>query len=199
MRLDGFRATVADRDRFNRAMSHSERPIRYPDGIDPGHAEVRGFGGRGQRRWIALALLSLLMLAALLGLFGGGRTRPMVAEGLDARLEISTPRVIRNGEFFEMRVRIIARRAVEKAVLAVPTSLWRDMTINTMIPAAREERFKGGVFRFEYGPLEPGETLDIKIDGQINPPLFLGTSGRVAVLDDTRELTAIPLEITVLP
>lgn len=180
-------------------MSLSERPNRYPDGIDPEHAEVRGFGGRGRRRWIALALLSLLMLAALLGLFGGGKIRPMVADGPDVRLELSTPRVIRNGEFFELRVRIIARRDVEKAVLAVPTSLWRDMTINTMIPAASEEKFEGGAFRFEYGALEPGETLDIKIDGQINPPLFLGTSGRVAVLDDARELAVVPLEITVLP
>ncbi|MDC7808744.1 hypothetical protein [Sphingomonas koreensis] len=199
MRLDGFRATVGNGNRFSRAMSHSERPIHYPDGIDPGHAEVRGFGGRGQRRWIALALLSLLMLAALLGLFGGGKIRRMVAEGPDVRLELSTSRVIRNGEFFEMRVRIIARRPVEKAVLAVPTSLWRDMTINTIIPAASEEKFEGNAFRFEYGALEPGETLDIKIDGQINPPLFLGTSGRVVVLDDARELAVIPLEITVLP
>ena len=98
-------------------MSHSERPNCYPDGIDPGHAEVRSLGGRGQRRWIALALLSLLMLAALLGLFGGGKIRPMVAEGPDVRLELSTPRVIRNGEFFEMRVRIIARRDLEKRSL----------------------------------------------------------------------------------
>lgn len=199
MKLDGFRATVGDGDRFNRAMSHSGPPIRYPDGIDACHAEVRKFGGRGQRRWIALTLLSLLMLAALLGAFGGGQTRPMVMEGSEARLELSTPRVIRNGEFFEMRVRITARRSIKKAVLAVPTSLWRDMTINTMIPAASAEKVEGGVFRFDYGALEVGETLDVKIDGQINPPLFLGTSGRVAVLDDVRELAGVPLEITVLP
>ena len=184
---------------FSRTMSRLGSHIRYPDGIDSGHAEGRKFGGRGQRRWIALTLLSLLMLAALFGAFGGGRVRPMVAERPEVRLEISTPRVIRNGEFFEMRVQVTARRSVKKAVLAVSTSLWRDMTINTMIPAVSEEKVERGAFRFDYGALEAGETLVIKIDGQINPPLFLGTSGRVAVLDGARELAGAPLEITVLP
>ena len=58
---------------------------------------------------------------------------------------------------------------------------------------------KDGAFRFDYGPLKAGETLDIQIDGQINPPLFAGTHGRVAVFDGERELVGIPLRITVLP
>ena len=177
-------------------MTRSARPHSYPDGIVPEHVQRQG--GRW-RRWIAVVLLGALMLAALLGAFGGGKTRPLVAEGNDARIVIVTPRVIRNGEFFEMRVRVTARRAIGKAVLAVPVPLWRDMTINTMIPAATEEEAKHGIFRFDYGALEPGETFDIKVDGQINPPLFAGTQGRIALLDDTRELAAIPLEITVLP
>ncbi len=73
------------------------------------------------------------------------------------------------------------------------------MTINTMIPAAREERAEAGAFHFEYGALRQGETLDIKVDGQINPPLFAGTRGSVGVLDGQILLTQIPLTITVLP
>jgi hypothetical protein len=73
------------------------------------------------------------------------------------------------------------------------------MTINTMTPAPGEEQFKDGAFRFDYGPLKAGETLDIKIDGQINPPLFAGTRGQIALFDGERELAATPLHITVLP
>ena len=45
----------------------------------------------------------------------------------------------------------------------------------------------------------PGETLDIKIDGQINPSLFAGTQGRIELRDGERVLAAVPVEMTVLP
>jgi hypothetical protein len=171
----------------------------FPDGIAESHVDPATGTGRGRRRWLALILLSALMIAALLGLFGGGKTRPVLATSDTAALEVRTPRVIRNGEFFETQVRVTARAPIDKAVIAVDTTLWRDMTINAMIPAPSEESFKDGAFRFDYGPLKPGDTLDIKIDGQINPPLFAGTRGSVAVLDGERQLAAIPLDITVLP
>ncbi len=171
----------------------------FPDGIVESHADPATGTGRGRRRWLALILLSALMIAALLGLFGGGKARPLTVASDMAQLEVRTPRVIRNGEFFETQIRVTAHTPIDKAVIAVDATLWRDMTINTMIPAPSEESFKDGVFRFDYGPLKPGESLDIKIDGQINPPLFAGTRGTVAVLDGERQLAAIPLRITVLP
>lgn len=173
-------------------MAHST----YPDGIDPAHAEPRG---GGWRRWIAILLLAAIMLAALLGAFGGGKARPAIVESNAIRLEIRTPRVIRNGEFFETHIHVTAHAPVTKAVVAVDADLWRDMTINTMIPAPSDESFKDGAFEFDYGPLRAGETLAIKIDGQINPPLFAGTRGRIALFDGKRELAALPLHITVLP
>lgn len=176
-------------------MTDQTRQIDCPDGIADRNVVERG----GRWNWLSLAVLSALMLAALLGAFGGGKTRPVVAEAAEARLEVSTPQRIRNGEFFEMRVRISATQAIDKAVLVVPASLWRDMTINTMIPAPAEEKAEGGAFRFDYGELKAGDVLDIKIDGQINPPLFAGTSGSVALYDGERAIAVIPLEIKVLP
>lgn len=180
-------------------MTPIAAPTDLPDGIAPDHLDPRAGGGRGQRRWLALILLSVLMLAALLGLFGGGPARTMAAQTGAARLEVATPRVIRNGEFFETRVRITARHSIDKAVVAVAAPLWRDMTINTMIPAPAEETMATGSFRFDYGPLDAGEVLEIKIDGQINPPLFAGTRGAIAVLDGERELARVPVAIRVLP
>ncbi|MFN4096895.1 MAG: hypothetical protein ACK4GG_09020 [Sphingomonas sp.] len=170
--------------------------VPYPDGIDPVHAEPRD---GAWRRWIAIVLLAGVMIAALLGAFGGGKARPLIVERPGVRLEVATPRVIRNGVFFETLIRVTARAPIDNAVIAVDATLWRDMTINTMLPAPGEESFKDGAFQFDYGPLRPGETLDIKIDGQINPPLFAGTRGRIAVLDGGSELAAVPLDITVLP
>ncbi len=176
-------------------MPQDARPLSAPDGIDPTHAEGRGAG----LNWISLAVLSVLMLAALLGVFGGGKVRPVTVDGNAAQLIVATPRVIRNGEFFETRIQVTARQPIGKAVIAIPASLWRDMTINTMIPAPGEEKAEKGAFRFDYGAMKPGDVLDIKIDGQINPPLFAGTSGTIILHDGERPIAEIPLSITVLP
>jgi len=176
-------------------MAETRSASPYPDGIAAAAAD-----GRGARfNWVSLAVLGAIMLAALLGAFGGGKARSMVADTAAATLELHTPRVLRNGTFFETRIRVTAKAPVADAVIVVPASLWRDMTINTMIPAPAEEKAEKGAFRFSYGELKPGDILDIKVDGQINPPLFAGNSGSVELHDGNRPIAAIPVEIAVLP
>jgi hypothetical protein len=148
---------------------------------------------------ISFVILAAIIVFALSGL-AGGQPSPLRSEDFGAaRLEVKTPSVIRNGEFFETRIRIEATRDISNVVLAVSPSLWTDMTINTMIPAGAEESFKGGAYRFSYGALRAGETLVVKIDGQINPPLFAGTRGEIALFDGERRLGGMPLKIKVLP
>jgi len=55
------------------------------------------------------------------------------------------------------------------------------------------------MLRWSYGPMKAGDSLTIKIDGQINPPLFAGTHGAFMVYDGTRKLGALPLSIRVFP
>src|SRR3546814_4548345 len=85
---------------------------------------------------------------------------------------------------------LTAEAPLDDAVIAVTPALWHDMTVNTMIPAPAEESFKDGYFHFSYGPLDAGERLHVKIDGQINPPLFAGTRGEIAVFDGDRRIGA---------
>lgn len=77
--------------------------------------------------------------------------------------------------------------------------LWRDMTINTMIPAPADEVLKSRSYRIVYGPLAAGDTLQVKIDGLINPPLFAGTRGTIALYDGDDMSGRLPLRIRVLP
>jgi len=168
-----------------------------PDGI----SEKMISGQRWHRHAspISFIILAAIIVFALSGL-AGGQPSPRRSEDFGAaRLEVKTPSVIRNGEFFETRIRIEAARDISDAVLAVSPSLWTDMTINTMIPAAAEESFEDGAYRFSYGRLRAGETLVVKIDGQINPPLFAGTRGEIALFDRERRLGGMPLKIKVLP
>lgn len=159
----------------------------------------------GPRLWdrhaspISILLLGGLLLAALLGLTGGQPSPVNRADFGEARLTVKTPTTIRNGEFFETELTVTAQSPIGDAVIAVTPTLWRDMTVNTMIPAPAKESFVDGRFHFSFGPLAKGEALHVKIDGQINPPLFAGTRGEIAVFDENRRLGAMPLHIKVLP
>ena len=148
---------------------------------------------------ISILILGGILLAAAFGLTGGQPSPPRMADFGDARLVVKTPTTIRNGEFFETDLTLTAQAPIADAVIAVTPALWQDMTVNTMIPAPAGESFENGLFHFSYGPLDAGDSLHLKIDGQINPPLFAGTKGEIAVIDGSRRIGAMPLRIKVLP
>ena len=169
---------------------------QYPEGISERH--VRGGSGR-HVIWWRVGLIALVLAAALLGLLGGAPAPTTRVASAAATLAITTPDRLRNGMLFETRVSALAKRPIGDAVIAIPAALWRDMTVNNMIPAPAEEEYVGGEFRFHFGPLEPGEELALKIDGQINPPRYSSSGGRLRLLDGEGELAAVPLRIKVIP
>lgn len=167
---------------------------RTPDGIGGRHIE------RGQAWWlnpIGLAVLATLVGLALLGVFG--REHTLSAEGGGVTLSVHQPQLLRSGEFFETQVRVEVSTAVEDLVIAVDTSLWRDMTVNTFIPAASEESTEDGAYRFAFGPMEAGTTFEAKIDLQVNPDIVGGNRGVIRVYDGERLLVELPADIGVLP
>jgi hypothetical protein len=169
-----------------------------PEGIDPEPPARRARIGRLATP-ITFLLLGGFLGAGLLGLFGGTPTPTRTHDLGDASLSLRVPEVLRNGEFFEMELAFESQAPLADAVIAIEPSLWRNITINTMIPAAAEEEFSDNAYRLHHGPLEPGERLHLKFDGQINPPMFLGTEGTVALFDGEQEIGAVPVSIKVLP
>jgi len=168
----------------------------FPDGIGEEHADSNKghIGG-----WLALLVLGALLASALLGLFGGGRDPTRAVTTPAGRLAVTAPLVLRNGEFFEIRIRAGARRAIAKPVLAISPQYWRHLTINTMIPAPTGETFEDGQFRFEFEPLDPGKSLEVKIDGQVNPARLGSSRGAVTLLDDKVPLAELPVHLKVFP
>lgn len=147
----------------------------------------------------SLILLALLLAVACLGLLGG-YPHPIRASDNDrVRLTVTTPATLRNGMFFETRILIEPHRPIGEVVLAVSPDLWRDITINSAIPAAEKEEFTDGMIRMSFGPGEPGNPIAIKFDGQVNPPLVGANRGEVVVYDGDRRLAAVPVEMRVLP
>ncbi|BBE33493.1 hypothetical protein [Sphingosinicella microcystinivorans] len=168
---------------------------RYPDGITQTHVTHRGLRCANP---LSLLVLSALMLVAFSGALGGFPNPSQSVVGPKARLTLEAPGIARSGMVFEMRMRIDAARAIPRPVIAISPSYWHELTINTMMPAADENYGRGG-YRFEYAPLAAGDTLFIKVDGQVNPALFGGTTGRITLYDGETPLAALPTRLEVRP
>lgn len=171
-------------------------PTAYPHGIDDSHAKA---GAKRHASWWRLGILVLILGAALFGLLGGAPAPTHRVETPAAMLAVTSPDRLRNGMFFETRIAVVAKRPVADAVIAIPAGLWRDSTVNTIIPAPASEEFRGGDYRFHFGPLAPGARLAVKIDGQINPPRLGRSGGRIRLLDGEAELAAVAASLTVIP
>lgn len=172
------------------------------DRRDPGDTSFAASAPARSKPLIAalpILVLGALLVAALLGVFGGGKSVPVRADTSTATFIISTPQTLRSGLFFETRILVAAHRAIDDVVIAVPPELWRDQTINTMIPSPEKEAGEDGIFRFHYGPLAAGKTLTIKFDGQLNPPLFAGTRGTIVLQDGDRPVASLTLSYRVWP
>lgn len=170
-------------------------PSAAPDGIDP----QRHVGAGRVATPLAFAALGGLLAAGLSGLFGGDAPTISSRNFGPADMSVRVPAVLRNGEFFEMEVAVESRAPIEDASIAFDQPLWRNITINTAMPAASEERFEAGGYRMSFGRLDPGKRLVVKLDGQVNPPMFKGTAGRVRLFDGDRPIGDIPIRIKVMP
>lgn len=146
---------------------------------------------------LPLFVFGAVVLVGLLGLLG--RERDFRAEGNGVDLNVHAPEIIRNGEFFEMRIRVESSEPIDELVIGVGDGLWEDITVNTMIPAATEEEHAGGEFRFTFAGLEPNAPFLFKVDLQVNPDILGGNDGPVTVYDGERELASADVSITVLP
>jgi hypothetical protein len=114
-------------------------------------------------------------------------------------LEVHTSEIIRNVEFFEMRVTIASDHPLGELVIGVEEGLWTDMTVNTMIPAAADEASADGEFRFTFAELEANTPFFLKVDLQVNPDIVAGNDGAVTVYDGQEPLATTDVSITVLP
>jgi hypothetical protein len=165
---------------------------KLPDGIETSHMEPIG--------WHRFANpIAVIGIAMFLGLFGGQPHPTRVIETSSATITMEFPQTLRNGEFFEMRATVKAKRAFADVKLGISSSYWHDMTVNTMLPAPAEETSKDGRYIFSYGALKPGDILKLKFDGQINPPMFAGTDGNLTIFDGDAELATIPIKLRVFP
>jgi hypothetical protein len=177
-------------------MTNHGRRDRPPDGI--GEDEIRpAVGWRREASPLSLFVFGAVIVLGLTGVLGHEREFQAEASGVDLR--VRSPEIIRNGEFFEIRIRVESSEPIDELVIGVGEGLWEDVTVNTMIPAASEEAHAAGEFRFTFAELEANAPFLFKIDLQVNPDIVGGNEGAVTVYDGEEELAATDVSITVLP
>ena len=176
--------------------SEGRRALPVPDGIRDDHIQPRE-GWHRHASPLSLAIVGSVIVAGMTGVLGHERDWQAGSGGRS--LSVHAPEIIRNGEFFEIRIAVESEEPIDELAIGVEAGLWEDMTVNTMIPAAAEEVAEDGEFRFTFGPLAAGTTFDLKIDLQVNPDIVGGNDGAVTLYDGDEALTAVDVSIAVLP
>jgi hypothetical protein len=174
----------------------AESATAYPDGIEEDHVRPPE-GWRRHASPLSLIVFGAVIVLAIIGLLGREADWNAAAQGV--QLSVHTSEIIRNGEFFEMRVSVEADERIDELVVGIGEGLWEDMTVNTMIPAATEEASEDGEVRFTFAELEAGTAFLFKIDLQVNPDIVGGNEGTVTVYDGEEEIAATDVAIMVLP
>jgi hypothetical protein len=168
-----------------------------PQGIE--HKHIHEAKGSIFRRWpFGLAVLAVALAPAFFGVYGSNAI--LASAGTDVRFTVEGPRRVRNGEFFELILDIKAQRRVEDTVVLLGAPLLRDMTINTLLPDPSEHGFRDGSFEFRFGALDAGESLQVKVDGQVNPShTWSANRGAIAIADGETTLATVDYAMEVLP
>jgi len=168
-----------------------------PDGIEPKH--IHDARGSRLRRWpVGLVGLGVLLALSFFGVFGAGAR--MVATGEQVELIVDSPSHIRNGMFFETVITIETERDLRDAVILVDKDLWREVTVNTILPEPTEYGFREDAFEFRYGPLTAEERLVIKVALQVNSGHGPSANqGSVALADGDAILATLNYAMEVLP
>jgi hypothetical protein len=160
--------------------------------------ELRGRGHHSLYRRLALGVLSLMVVAALLGVFGQGSTTT-VAAGRDATLTVVAPPHLRGGLLFQARFEIHARRRLAEPTLVLSPGWLSSMTMNTAIPTPVTEDSGQDGLTMGFEPLAAGRTLVVWTAWQVNPTNVGRASEDTSLFDGSKRLATADRTLTVFP
>ena len=149
-------------------------------------------------RWAFIGLIAAIGVAALFNLFGQRPTTSHAA-GAAADLTVFAPAHLRGGLLYEARFTIVARQAIDDAVLVLDPGWSEQMSINTIEPAPDDENGSDGRLALGYGKVEAGDELTVYMQFQVNPTNVGRRSQRVELRDGPKLIAAADRTVTVFP
>lgn len=160
--------------------------------------ELRGRGRHTLYRRLGLGLLVLVVVAALVGVFGQESTTT-VAAGRGAILTVEAPPRLRGGLLFQARFEIQARRRLAHPRLALSPGWLEAMTLNTVVPTPLSEGSNQDGLSMSFEPLPAGHTLIVWTDWQVNPTNVGRHDEDATVFDGAVKVASAERTLTVFP
>jgi len=160
--------------------------------------ELQGRGRHSLYRWLALGVLALIVLAALLGVFGQQSTTT-VAAGSGAVLRVEAPAHLRGGLLFQARFEIHAQRRLAHPRLVLSSGWFESMTQNTLVPMPLSENSGPEGLSMSFEEVPAGHTLIVWSEWQVNPTNVGRRSEDVALFDGLTRIASVERTLTVLP
>jgi hypothetical protein len=162
------------------------------------HADL---AGRDHGPWARRAGVGVLLAAALVALGNGfgqaSSTSSAVAPA--ATLKVRTPARIRGGLLYQSRFDVVAHRALTQPKLVLGTG-WNDgLTINTIEPSPAGEASRNGRLVLTFDSMQPGDSLTLWVDYQVNPTHVGRTTQDVELDDGDTVLARLHRTLTVFP
>ncbi|MDX6543576.1 MAG: hypothetical protein QOK32_1179 [Gaiellaceae bacterium] len=162
------------------------------------HRDQEGRGGHVWIRRALLALLSLLLILALLDFFGQRPTTSTAATSR-ARLQVYAPTHARSGVVYAARFRIDAVQELKDATLVLAPG-WADAyTVNGAAPQPVTEASRDGSLAFGFGHVPAGQHLTFWLSLQVNPTNVGRHLQTVRLYDGKTLLATVPRHVTVFP
>ncbi|MGH2452007.1 MAG: hypothetical protein ACRDGE_12215 [Candidatus Limnocylindria bacterium] len=149
-------------------------------------------------RRVLFVLLTAVVLAALLGVFGQVR-RESSASGAVAGLEVRAPERLRGGLFYQGRFTIESRRGIGDATLVLDEGWLESMHVNTIEPAPAQEWSRDGRLALGFGEIPAGDSVVVYMQFQVNPTNLGRRSQDVELYDGATRLAAVDRTVTVFP
>ncbi len=149
-------------------------------------------------RWVVVAALGAVLGAALLNVFGQ-RDENLIAVGDGATLELSAPRALRSGLFFQGRVVIAAHRDLRRPTLVLHRGWLDAISVNTILPEPAKTASEAHGVALVFSPVRAGRTMTVFIEFQVNPTTFGRRDQGLELRDGDERVAAIERTVTIFP
>lgn len=174
-------------------MSHSPKSLDRTLDL-----ELHGRAHHTLYRRLGLAVLGLIVVAALLNVFGQESTLT-VGEGHQATLSVDAPPRLRGGLLFQARFEIEAKQRLAHPKLVLSSGWLDSMTLNTVAPTPLAENSGSDGLSMALEELPAGHRLIVWTDWQVNPTNIGRRSEDTTLFDGSTEIVSANRTVTVFP